>query len=154
MPSPCCICCRYRLHCHHGLIHPVAAIYVTPLLCARSMLSPNGKNASDPSATPVSLSSHALFSSLVNTSGFSVKIFSQVPSASTSIYSSPIYRSIALSRSARLIPSLNGRCKYFRALSQPPVICLLSCKTGTVDTGLLSGSDSDCLSVFYIAYRI
>ena len=92
---------------------PGSAIYVTPLLCARSMLSPNGKNASDPSATPVSLSSHALFSSLVNTSGFSVKIFSQVPSASTSIYSSPIYRSIALSRSARLIPSLNGRASTF-----------------------------------------
>ena len=32
---------------------PGSAIYFTPLLCARSMLSLNGKKASDPSVTPV-----------------------------------------------------------------------------------------------------
>ena len=84
-------------------------MYFTPLLCARSILSENGKNASEPSVTSAILSSHALFSSLVNTSGFSLKIFSHAPSASTSIYSSPIYTSIALSLSARRIPSINGR---------------------------------------------
>ena len=31
---------------------PGSAIYETPLLCARSMLSSNGKNASDPKDTP------------------------------------------------------------------------------------------------------
>ena len=36
-----------------------------------------------------------------------LKTFSHAPSASTSIYSSPMYRSMALSLSARLIPSTN-----------------------------------------------
>ena len=44
-----------------------------------------------------------------HTAGFSVKDLSQLPSPMTSMYSSPIYTSIALSRSARVIPSLNGR---------------------------------------------
>ena len=52
---------------------PGSAIYFTPLLCARSILSENGKNASEPSVTSVSLSNHARFSSLVKTSGFSLK---------------------------------------------------------------------------------
>ena len=69
---------------------PGSATYFTPLLCARSILSPNGKNASDPSATSVFLSSHARFSSAVNTGGFTLKIFSHAPSASTSMYSSPM----------------------------------------------------------------
>ena len=37
------------------------------------MLSPNGKKASDPKATPDWVSSHARFSSRVSTSGFRVK---------------------------------------------------------------------------------
>ena len=69
---------------------PGCAMYFTPLLCARSILSPNGKKASEPNATSVSLSSHALYSSLVNTSGFTLKVFSHTPSASTSMYSSPM----------------------------------------------------------------
>ncbi len=32
---------------------PGSAIYITPLLCALSMLSSNGKKASEPSETPV-----------------------------------------------------------------------------------------------------
>ena len=35
---------------------PGCAMYFTPLLCARSILSPNGKKASEPNATSVSLS--------------------------------------------------------------------------------------------------
>lgn len=37
------------------------------------MLSENGKNASEPKATALFPSSHALFSSLVNTGGFSYR---------------------------------------------------------------------------------
>lgn len=69
---------------------PGCAIYLTPLLYALSILSPNGKNASEPSATFVLPSSHALFSSLVNTSGFSVNTLSHAPSSRISIYSSPM----------------------------------------------------------------
>ena len=39
-------------------------------------------------------------------------------------------------------------------LTQPPDISLVSGQTGTVDSGLLSGADTDCLTVLYIAYRI
>ena len=49
---------------------PGCAMYFTPLLCALSMLSEKGKNASLPRVTSCILSSHALFSSLVNTGGF------------------------------------------------------------------------------------
>ena len=69
---------------------PGWAIYFTPLLWALSILSENGKNASEPRVTSCIPSSHALFSSLVNTGGFTLKTFSQAPSASTSIYSSPM----------------------------------------------------------------
>ncbi len=63
---------------------PGCAIKLTPLLFARSILSPNGKNASEPSATPVKVLSHALFPSPVRGSGFLQK-FCHMPSASTSI---------------------------------------------------------------------
>ena len=63
---------------------PGSAIYCTPLLCARSMLSPNGKNASEPRQTSVFCASHSFCSSLVNTSGFTLKVFCHTPSASTS----------------------------------------------------------------------
>lgn len=69
---------------------PGSAMYSTPLLCARSMLSLNGKKASEPKVTPFIWSSHARFSSLVKTSGFTLKIFSHAPSARTSMYSSPM----------------------------------------------------------------
>ena len=90
---------------------PGCAIYLTPLLKALSILSPNGKNASEPNATSVLPSSHALFSSLVNTSGLLVNTLYHSPSARRSSYSSPIYRSIALSLSARPTLSLNGRLR-------------------------------------------
>ncbi len=53
---------------------PGCAIKLTPLLFARSILSPNGKNASEPSATPVKVLSHALFPSPVRGSGFLQKV--------------------------------------------------------------------------------
>ena len=39
-------------------------------------------------------------------------------------------------------------------LTEIPVICLLSGKSCTMYTGLLSGTDTDCLSVLHIAYRV
>ena len=91
------------------MLPPAWAMYSTPLLWARSMLSPNGKKASEPRATFVFCAIQAFFSSAVSTSGFSVKNISHVPSRSTSSYSSLMYTSMVLSRSARLMPGLNGR---------------------------------------------
>ena len=54
------------------------------------MMSLGKKNASEPSATFVLPSSHTLFSSFVNTSGFSVNTLSHAPSSRISIYSSPM----------------------------------------------------------------
>ena len=71
---------------------PVCAMYATPLLCARSILSPNGKKASDPNDTPFMVSSHARFSSRVSTFGFFVKNCCQMPSAKTSSWSSRIHQ--------------------------------------------------------------
>ena len=88
---------------------PGCAIYLTPLLWALSMLSENGKNASDPRVTSVFPASHAFFSSLVNTGGLTLKMFCHWPSRSTSSYSSPIYTSMALSLLALPRPSTNWR---------------------------------------------
>ena len=57
---------------------PACAMYSTPLLCARSMLSPNGKKASDPSETPFIVSNHARFSSRVSTSVLGTDILSSL----------------------------------------------------------------------------
>ena len=92
---------------------PAWAMYSTPLLCARSMLSPKGKKASEPNDTPFSVSSQARFSSRVSTSGFSVKNCCHVPSANTSSWSSLMYTSIVLSRSARRIFSTQGKFNTF-----------------------------------------
>ena len=64
---------------------PGCATQTTPLRAARSMLSPKGKNASEPSARPAERESQSRFS------------------ASES--SSRMKRSISLSRSARFMPS-------------------------------------------------
>ena len=47
-------------------------IFYTAFMCSVNVIS-NGKKASEPKATSVRPSNHALFSSLVNTSGFSFK---------------------------------------------------------------------------------
>ena len=63
---------------------PACAMYSTPLLWARSTLSPKGKKASLPRLTPVFFAIHACFSSRLMGSGFSVKNFCHSPSESTS----------------------------------------------------------------------
>ena len=42
----------------------------------------------------------------------------------------------------------------FRALAQPPFVSLATSQTSTVDTALLTGTDTDSLSVLHIAYRV
>ncbi len=56
-------------HAATGLCHELHAA-----LCARSMLSPKGKNASDPKATPVFCAIQACFSSRVSGSAFQRRI--------------------------------------------------------------------------------
>ena len=41
-----------------------------------------------------------------------------------------------------------------RMLSEPPDVCLVSCKSGAVDPGLLSCADTDALAVLYVADRV
>ena len=47
---------------------------------------------------------------------------------------------------------LKWKIKDLWILAQIPVICLLSCKSCTMDSWLLSCSDTNCLSILYIAY--
>ena len=67
---------------------PGWTMYCTPLLRARSTLSPKGKKASEPTVTPDWRAIHSFFSSAVSTSGRILKVFCHTPSASTSSYSS------------------------------------------------------------------
>ena len=69
---------------------PACAMYFTPLLCARSMLSPNGKNASEPRQTPEFSAIQAFFSSRVRGAGLCLKNSCHVPSRSISSKSSEI----------------------------------------------------------------
>ena len=69
---------------------PGSAIYCTPDFRARSTLSPKGKKASLPTVTPDWVAIQAFYSSAVSTSGLTLKIFCQAPSASTSSYSSEV----------------------------------------------------------------
>ena len=62
---------------------PGSAIYFTPLRFALSMLSLNGKNASEPSDTPSIEARYALISSSVSGSGREVNFLCQVSSAQT-----------------------------------------------------------------------
>lgn len=131
----------------------MSAVRVSEMSRKCCVLSPNGKKASDPRATSVILSSHSLFL-LVNTSGFTANVFLlHTPSASRSIYSSPIYRSIALSRSARPILSLNWSPSTF-ALTCPPVVCLSSGKTCTMYSWLPFPLRYRSPVRLYITYRI
>ena len=41
--------------------------------------------------------------------------------------------------------------KDFRALSEPPVVGLLTCEACTVNAALLAGTNTNCLTVFYVA---
>lgn len=49
---------------------------------------------------------------------------------------------------------LERQCHHFRMLTEPPDICFVTGKTGTVDAALLSGTDTDSLSVLHIAYGV
>ena len=44
--------------------------------------------------------------------------------------------------------------QHFRALAKEPVVCLLSCKSCTMYTWLLSCTNTDSLSIFYETYRV
>ena len=44
-----------------------------------------------------------------------------------------------------------GQVHYFRMLAQVPDIRFVACQTGTVDTTLLAGTDTDGLSVLDVA---
>ena len=67
---------------------PGCAMYATPDFFARSTLSPNGKNASEPTVTPDWVATHAFFSSAVRGSGLTLNFVCHTPSARTSSYSS------------------------------------------------------------------
>jgi hypothetical protein len=60
-PWQCRICCRCQSPAGRGWNRQLSTMMVTPLRCARSMLSSKGKNVSLPRQTPVTLASHTFF---------------------------------------------------------------------------------------------
>ena len=133
---------------------PACAMYSTPLLCARSILSPNGKKASEPNDTPFMVSSHARFSSRVSTFRFFCEEL--LPDAvSQNIFmivtDIDINCIITICTADFFYPR---QIHYFRMLAQIPYIRFITGKTCTVDAALLAGTDADSLPVFYITNRI
>ena len=49
---------------------------------------------------------------------------------------------------------LERQVHHLRTLAQPPLISLRTSQTGTVDTALLTGTDTDSLTILYVAYRV
>ena len=47
-----------------------------------------------------------------------------------------------------------GQVHHFRMLAQPPDVGLVTCQTGAVDTALLTGTDTDGLTVLHVADRV
>ena len=70
----------WGIHFQYDIVNSVISfIAVTPDLCARSTLSPNGKNASEPSAAPVHAESQSSFSCCVKGSGLRWKVNLPIP---------------------------------------------------------------------------
>ena len=49
---------------------------------------------------------------------------------------------------------LEGQVHHFRMLAQPPDVSLVTCQTCTVDTALLTSTDTDSLTVLDVADRV
>ena len=49
---------------------------------------------------------------------------------------------------------LEGQVHHFRVLAQPPDVGLVTCQACTVDTALLTSTDTDGLTVLDVAYRV
>ena len=154
MPVPCCIYRRFRLHCRHGSSRPVLRCTVhrcgVLVRCCHRM----GRRHPNPANTPVRVSSHARFSSLVSGSGFSVKKFSQMPSASTSII---IVRDVHVDGVVAVCSAdvlFKWQVEHLLMLTQIPDVCLIACQSGAVDSGLLTCADTDGLTVFDVADRV
>ena len=81
---------QVSMTCWSRMDPPGWTMAVTPLRRARSMLSPKGKNASDPRQTPVTWLSYSFFSSAVRGSGWRVKVSAQTSSPMTSSGVSPM----------------------------------------------------------------
>ena len=62
-----------------------------------------------------------------------------------------VYRVVAVGTANTF---LEGQCEHLRMLAQPPDVGLVASQTGTVDTALLAGTNTDGLSVLDIAYRV
>ena len=126
---------------------PGCAMYFTPLLCALCTLSPNGKKASDPRATPSILSSHSLFSSLVKR----LRLFGEelLPTARLPArlhnHRSCTHRLHCLCLVCPHLPC-KRQVQYFWTLTKEPVVSFLPGQSGAVDPGLLSCSDTDSLA--------
>lgn len=89
------------------------------------MLSPNGKNASEPKQTPLTPARYSFFSSLVNTSGLVLKYLCHSPSFNTKSQSSDIYISMVLSLSALPSSFLKSKAKTLSACLKCHISALL-----------------------------
>ena len=100
-----------------------------------SILSLNGKNASEPSVTcRHACASHACFSSFVNTGGFSVNTLLPFSiSKNIHIFITNIKINCIISICTFHI-FLKWKIKYLWCLTKKPVISLLSCKSCTVNS--------------------
>ena len=134
---------------------PGCTIYCTPDLRARAQrYHQTGRTHPNRRSRPCFSQSTPSFPRRVSTSGLTLKVFCQTPSASTSSYSSDIYTSIALSRSGRRMPSTNCKPSTLGMLPQEPVVRLIARQSRAVDTALLACAYTDGHAILDIANRV
>ena len=131
-PSQSHIYCIPQSHCRRARSRR-AGLYIPPaLMSARSMLSPNGKKASEPRVTPLIWSNQARFSSLVNTGGFT---FEYLLPCAFAEYVHIFFTDIHINRIVPVCSSYTihkFQVQNLGSLTQVPVIGFLACKSGTV----------------------
>lgn len=136
------------------MLPPACAIYSTPLLWARSILSPKGKKA-------IAAQCHALVLGEPLTALFCGERFwllgeEHLPSA-VAQHVFPLVRDIHVDGVVAVGATyawLEGERHYLGTLPHPPCVGLAASQTGAVDTALLSGADTDGLTVLDVAYRV
>ena len=118
------------------------------------MLSPKGKNASEPRQTLCVLCQPCLLFFL----GEHFRLYLECILPCTFCQHVHIFirnvhvNCIVTIRTANTVYELQAH--NLGMLTQPPDVCLIAGKTCAVDTGLLSGTDTDCLTVLNIAYGV
>ena len=142
---------QVSITCWSRMEPPASTMAVTPLRCARSMLSPKGKNASLPKTYAGDFAQPFFLLSFGQRFGLFGKGFGP------DIVADNIFRRIAQINVDGVVAVGFGnivaerQIQHLGHMAQLPVVGLLAGQTGAVDAALLSRAHADDLAVLHVA---